>query len=82
MRQDSVKHTYQIWAQDQAQSCAVASIWMARSQARQQSFAETEWDLAWRFYQQTVIGMPATSSYSATQHVVVLFLSEIRDEFR
>ena len=66
-RQDSRKRNYQIWAQEQPASCAIASIWMARSQARQQSFAETEWELAWRIYQHTVVGMPlAFSSSSST----------------
>lgn len=47
---DSHRRTYQIWKQDQAASCGVASVWMARSIARQMSFAETEWDLAVRTY--------------------------------
>jgi len=62
MRQDSKKNTYQLWAQDQPASCAIASIWMARSQAKQQSFAETEWELAWRIYQHTIVGIPLAFS--------------------
>jgi hypothetical protein len=62
MRQDSKKNTYQLWAQDQPASCAIASIWMARSQAKQKSFAETEWELAWRIYQHTVVGIPLAFS--------------------
>ena len=67
LRQDSKKNTYQLWAQDQPASCAIASIWMARSQVKQQTFAETEWELAWRVYQHTVVGIPlALSSSSST----------------
>lgn len=62
MRQDSNRNMYQVWAQEQPASCAVASIWMARSQARQKSFAEEEWDLAWRIYRHTVEGMPLAFS--------------------
>ena len=58
MCRDSAGHTYQVWAQEQNASCAIASLWMARSQAKQQSFAEEEWELAWRVYQRVVIGMP------------------------
>jgi len=45
---DGVEH--HIWAQRQAASCAVACLWMACSLVRQMSFAEGEWDLAWRLY--------------------------------
>jgi len=45
---------YQIWKQQQASSCGVASCWMARSIARQMSFAEDEWDLAVRMFQGAV----------------------------
>gem|GEM_PF-2651021 len=41
---------YQIWKQQQASSCGVASCWMARGIARQMSFAENEWDLAVRMF--------------------------------
>jgi hypothetical protein len=56
-RDDSDGITHQVWAQRQANSCAVASIWMARNQAFQMTFAEGEWDLAWRMYGQVVQGM-------------------------
>lgn len=46
--------TYQIWKQQQASSCGVASCWMARGRARQMSFAETEWQLAVRIFQGAV----------------------------
>ena len=41
---------YQIWKQQQASSCGVASCWMARGIARQMSFAEDEWQLATRIF--------------------------------
>lgn len=41
---------YQIWKQQQASSCGVASCWMARGIARQMSFAEEEWALAVRIF--------------------------------
>jgi hypothetical protein len=50
IERDSHGRTYQIWKQDQANSCGVASIWMARGIARQASFAEEEWALAQRVY--------------------------------
>ncbi|WP_353228610.1 hypothetical protein [Novosphingobium sp.] len=50
IERDSHGRTYQIWKQDQANSCGVASIWMARGIARQTSFAEEEWGLAQRVY--------------------------------
>jgi NAD(P)-dependent dehydrogenase (short-subunit alcohol dehydrogenase family) len=43
---DSHGRTYEIWKQDQMNSCGVASAWMARGIARQMSFMEEEWDLA------------------------------------
>jgi hypothetical protein len=51
---DSHGRTYQIWKQNQANSCGVASVWMARGIARQMSFAEDEWDLAQRVYRNAV----------------------------
>jgi hypothetical protein len=51
---DSHGRTYQIWKQDQMNSCGVASAWMARGIARQMSFAEEEWDLAQRLYRNAV----------------------------
>lgn len=61
-RTDSDGMVHQIWAQRQAASCAVASIWMARNQARQMTFAEQEWALAWRIYHQVVEGVPLAPS--------------------
>ena len=55
---DSDGYAYQIWAQDQPCSCGVASIWMARNQAFQQSVDEDEWHLAWRIYSQVVQNIP------------------------
>lgn len=50
IERDSHGRTYQIWKQDQASSCGVASIWMARGIARSASFNEEEWTLAQRIY--------------------------------
>ena len=54
LERDTHGRTYQIWQQQQANSCGVASVWMARGIARQASFAEEEWDLAIRMYQGAV----------------------------
>ena len=51
---DSHGRTYQIWKQNQMNSCGVASVWMARGIAKQMSFAEEEWDLAQRVYRNAV----------------------------
>jgi len=51
---DSHGRTYQIWKQDQMNSCGVASVWMARGIALQMSFAEEEWGLAQRVYRNAV----------------------------
>lgn len=53
-RNDSDNVTHQVWAQRQQSSCAVASIWMARNQAKQMTVNESEWGLAWRMYHQVV----------------------------
>ena len=62
---DSDDYTHQIWAQEQANSCAVASIWMARGQAMQMSINQDEWSLAWRIYGQVVQGMGLLASPNA-----------------
>ena len=73
-RVDSDGVTHQVWAQQQANSCAVASIWMARNQALQMTAAEDEWALAWRVYGQVVQGMnfvphpPAPMSLNPRAH--------------
>ena len=51
---DSSGRIYQIWKQDQANSCGVASAWMARGIARQMSFREDEWTLAQRIYRNAI----------------------------
>lgn len=56
-RTDSDDFTHQVWAQRQANSCAIASIWMARNQAKQMTVNESEWALAWRMYHRVVQGM-------------------------
>ena len=53
---DSHGRTYQIWKQNQMNSCGVASVWMARGIAKRMSFAEDEWTLAQRVYQNAVQG--------------------------
>lgn len=57
MRSDSDGNTHEVWAQEQANSCAVASIWMARNQARQMTVNQGEWALAWQMYSRVVQGM-------------------------
>jgi hypothetical protein len=42
MRVDSDGSMHQVWAQEQANSCAVASIWMARNQALQMTVNQDE----------------------------------------
>jgi len=54
IERDSHGRTYQIWKQNQMNSCGVAAAWMARGIARQMSFAEEEWDLAQRLYRNAV----------------------------
>lgn len=54
IERDSHGRTYQIWKQNQMNSCGVASAWMARGIARQMSFAEEEWELAQRLYRNAV----------------------------
>lgn len=54
IERDSKGRIYQIWKQDQMNSCGVASAWMARGIARQMSFNETEWDLAQQIYRDAV----------------------------
>ena len=63
---DSHGRTYQIWKQDQMNSCGVASVWMARGIARRMSFAEEEWDLAQRLYRNAVNNALAPLGVSAS----------------
>lgn len=64
-RTDSDGIVHQVWAQRQAASCAVASIWMARNQALQMTVNEGEWSLAWAIYQRVVQGMPLVAEAPA-----------------
>ena len=57
-RTDSDGNTYQVWAQRQAMSCAIASMWMARNRVMQMTYAEGEWALAQRAFQHAVQGIP------------------------
>lgn len=73
MRSDSDNTVHQLWAQDQAATCAVASIWMARNQAKQMTVNQSEWALAWGIYQRVVQGMslvpsPAPISLNPSAH--------------
>jgi hypothetical protein len=65
IERDSHGRTYQIWKQDQMNSCGVASAWMARGIARQMSYAEEEWDLAQRLYRSAVNNALAPLGVSA-----------------
>ena len=69
LERDSHGRTYQIWRQQQANSCGVASVWMARGIARQASFAEEEWNLAIRMYQGAVAGALGAISAAPTAPV-------------
>jgi len=59
VRQDSSGNSYGIWKQNQMSSCAVASVWMARNLARQQTMREGEWALAQRMFRTPVERMMA-----------------------
>src|SRR5438309_7381519 len=63
---DSHGRTYQIWKQDQMNSCGVASAWMARGIAKQMSFAEEEWEMAQRVYRLAVDNALAPLGVSAS----------------
>lgn len=62
LQTDSDGNSYQVWAQQQTSSCVIASIWMARSIARQTTFAEDEWELAHRLYHSAIAGRDADDS--------------------
>ncbi|SDE28738.1 hypothetical protein SAMN05421538_105156 [Paracoccus isoporae] len=55
-RTDSDGITHQVWAQRQPASCAIASMWMAKSIAQQMTLAEGEWALAARTFSFVVKG--------------------------
>jgi hypothetical protein len=68
IERDSFGRTYEIWKQDQMNSCGVASAWMARGIVMQASINEDEWSLAQRIYHQAVnnalapLGVPSSSA--------------------
>ena len=68
---DSHGRTYEIWKQDQANSCGVASTWMARGIARQACFREEEWGLAQRVYRHAVQNALAPLGVSADGRVTL-----------
>ena len=57
LRTDSDGTVFQVWAQRQAMSCAIASMWMTVGMVRQQTLMDTEWDLAQRVFQHAVQGV-------------------------
>ena len=63
---DGSGRTYQIWKQNQMNSCGVACMWMARGIARQTSFAEDEWNLAVRLFGAAVGSAAARLGVSPT----------------
>jgi hypothetical protein len=81
IERDHSGRTYQIWKQDQLNSCGVACAWMARGIIRQASINEDEWQLATRIYGQAIgnalapLGVPSADgpmtlrpgAFSATQ---------------
>ena len=73
-RNDSDGNTFQVWAQRQMNSCAVASMWMARCLATQTTIVESEWEIAWRTFKHAVqgedwnaSGMPAPQSFATSR---------------
>ncbi len=66
IQSDSMGNTYQLWRQRQANSCGVASIWMARGIARQMSINEGEWELAQRMYVNAVSSAGALAARPAS----------------
>ncbi len=67
IERDSSGRTYQIWKQDQMNSCGIASAWMARGIVKQMSLNEDEWGLAQRVYRLAIdnalapLGVPSSS---------------------
>ncbi len=66
IERDGSGRTYQIWKQNQMNSCGIACMWMARGIARQTSFAEEEWNLAVRLFGAAVGSATARLGVSAT----------------
>ena len=66
IERDGSGRTYQIWKQNQMNSCGIACMWMARGIARQTSFAEEEWNLAVRLFGAAVGSTTARLGVSAT----------------
>lgn len=70
LRTDSDGNEFQVWAQRQMNSCAIASMWMARSLATRSTIAASEWEIAWRTFNHAVqggnwdaSGMPGPQSF-------------------
>lgn len=58
---DSDNTSFEVWKQEQASSCGVASIWMARGLVKEICLEEGEWELARRVYYGAVRGMMAAA---------------------
>ena len=80
-RTDSDGNTYQVWAQRQAMSCAIASMWMARNRVMQMTYAEGEWALAQRAFQHAVQGIPWAAAYAASKGAVLAMTRAIAVEY-
>lgn len=66
IERDSSGRTYQIWKQNQMNSCGVACAWMARGIAKRMSFNEDEWSLAQSLYRAAVENALAPLGVSAS----------------
>ena len=55
-RVDSDGSYHDVWAQEQANSCAVAAIWMATRLVKQLCINEGEWDTAMRLWGHVIAG--------------------------
>lgn len=51
---DGVEH--QIWAQQQANSCGIASLWMLRCLASGQTISDSEWSMARSMFENVLLG--------------------------
>ena len=55
-RTDSDGNFHDVWAQEQANSCAVAAIWMATRLVKQMCFREGEWETALNLWGHVIKG--------------------------
>lgn len=66
LERDTHGRTYQVWQQQQQNSCGIACCWMARSIAMQMSFAPDEWDYAVTTFASAVGGTIANLGVDAS----------------